>query len=213
MEQRIEDTECAIQILYEGEPRCICCRNWVETAPAHLRPVPEADSEGIINRTALVVRMSKNHNDDAVVRPLTLHSIVVQSRALQQTLTEVFAGYQGITTAAMQQQQHQPKLVFRAPLHAFIYRWDAFTAILERQRHDDPVAAGFAHLLYEILDSAPRCTASWPSTSLPTRCCGRSSTPVTRDNEYEETFCRVDSPDYYGPKEQAYFQIAARSVD
>ncbi|RAH43501.1 uncharacterized protein BO95DRAFT_433945 [Aspergillus brunneoviolaceus CBS 621.78] len=137
---------------YEGEPRCICCRNWVETALAHLRPVPEADSEGIINRTALVVRMSKNHNDDAVVRPLTLHSIVVQSRALQQMLTEVFAGYQGITTAAMQQQQQQPKLVFRAPFHAFIYRWDAFTAILERQRHDDPVAAGFTQLLYEILD-------------------------------------------------------------
>ncbi|PYI31173.1 P-loop containing nucleoside triphosphate hydrolase protein [Aspergillus indologenus CBS 114.80] len=197
MDQRIEDAECAIQTLYEGDPRCICCKNWIETPPADLRPPPEADPQRT-QQKALIVRMSKNHDDDAGTRPPTLHSIVVQSPVLQQTLTEVFAGYQGISTASV---QRQPKL---------------------RQRHEDPVAAGLTQLLYEVLDRElgelraeihnllAQCVITYP---LLWALFEPGTNVVTYNNEHDECFCRVDSSSYYGPRDQESFEIDARSVD
>ncbi|PYH76899.1 P-loop containing nucleoside triphosphate hydrolase protein [Aspergillus uvarum CBS 121591] len=45
MEQRIEDTECAIQTLYEGDPKFICCKNWIETPPNRPPPAPFYNTE------------------------------------------------------------------------------------------------------------------------------------------------------------------------
>lgn len=150
-----EGSECAIQTLYEGEPKCTCCKNWVDAYPADLAAQPEAQPE--TKQKAVVVRMRRNHNtldkhstggggggEDA--KPLVLDSVVVQSESLKRTLGDVFDGYRGITASLR-------RLVFRAPFHPFHYRWQRFGRILERQTVEDPVAAGYSQILYDLLRS------------------------------------------------------------
>ncbi|KAK6823320.1 hypothetical protein RU639_006043 [Aspergillus parasiticus] len=135
-------SECSqpvIQTLYEGPSKCHCCKNWVEEYPDDLRMAVEDQPE--TKRKALVVRMGKSHNDG---KPLVLDSIVVQSPSLKKTLGEVFGGFTGITASLK-------KLVFKAPFHPFYYRWKIFSQTLERQRREDPVAAAYTQLLYDLI--------------------------------------------------------------
>jgi hypothetical protein len=141
-----EGSECAIQTLYEGARKCQCCRNWVVDYPADLRVAVEDQLE--TKQKALVVRMAKNHDSDGG-KPLVLHSVVVQSSSLRKTLNELFQGFKGITPSLK-------KLVFRAPFKPFHHRWDRFTEILERQKRDDPEAAAYTQLLYDVLDAEIR---------------------------------------------------------
>lgn len=136
-----EGAHCAVQTLYEGRSKCDCCKNWVEEYPPDLRAAVEEQPE--TKQKALIVRMRKNHGDG---KPLVMDSIVVQSSSLRKTLGEVFQGYRGITTSLK-------KLVFKAPFHPFYYRWRVLTRILEQQRHDNPVAAAYTQLLYDLLDA------------------------------------------------------------
>lgn len=133
--------ECAIQTLYEGPPRCECCKNWVEEYPEDLRAAIEEEEQS--KQKALVVRMRKNHGDG---KALVLDSVVVQSESLKATLGEVFEGYQGITPSLK-------KLVFRAPFHPFHYRWPKFKQVFERQKIEDPESASYTQLLYNVLHS------------------------------------------------------------
>ncbi|PIG85022.1 hypothetical protein AARAC_000654 [Aspergillus arachidicola] len=116
-----EGSQPVIQTLYEGPSKCHCCKNWVEEYPGDLRMAVEDQPE--TKQKALVVRMSKNHDDE---KPLVLDSIVVQSPSLKKTLTEVFDGFTGITASLK-------KLT------------------LERQRREDPDAAAYTQLLYDLL--------------------------------------------------------------
>jgi hypothetical protein len=141
-----EGAECAIQTLYEGDKKCQCCRNWVVDYPEDLRVAVEDQLE--TKQKALVVRMAKNHDSDGG-KPLVLHSVVVQSSSLRKTLNELFQGFKGITPSLK-------KLVFRAPFKPFHHRWDRFTEILERQKRDDPEAAAYTQLLYDVLDAEIR---------------------------------------------------------
>lgn len=131
--------ECAIQTLYEGPPKCECCKNWVEEYPEDLRMAIEEEEQS--KQKALVVRMRKNHGDG---KALVLDSVVVQSESLKTTLGQVFEGYQGITSSLK-------KLVFRAPFHPFHYRWEKFRQVLERQKVEDPESASYTQLLYDVL--------------------------------------------------------------
>jgi hypothetical protein len=74
-----EGSECATQTLYEGPPKCNCCKNWVEEYPDDLRMQVEEQA------------------DDG--KALVLDSVVVQSLSLKKTLGEVFEGYKGITAS------------------------------------------------------------------------------------------------------------------
>lgn len=134
-----EGSECAIQTLYEGPPKCQCCKNWVEEYSDDLRRTVEEQDE--TKQKALVKRMRKNHGDG---KALVLDSIVVQSVSLKKTLSEVFEGYKGITASLN-------KVVFKSPFHPFYYRWGRFTEIVERQKHDDPTSALYSVLLYDEL--------------------------------------------------------------
>lgn len=138
-EQPTKGSECTIQTLYEGPQECKCCTNWVEEYPGDLRKAVEDKPE--TKQKALVVRMAKSHEDGKL---LVMDSIVVQSPSLKKTLGEVFEGYKGITASLK-------KLVFKAPFHEFYYRWGRLSEILERQRRDDPVAATYTQLLYDVL--------------------------------------------------------------
>ncbi|KAL4759011.1 P-loop containing nucleoside triphosphate hydrolase protein [Aspergillus foveolatus] len=92
---------------------------------------------------ALTVRMAKSHRDGAG-NALTLHSIVVQSPSLKETLSEVFED-KGITSHALK------KLVFYAPFHPFIYRWNRLGEILRRQKKRGQAAAAYTQLLIDVL--------------------------------------------------------------
>ncbi|KAB8269490.1 P-loop containing nucleoside triphosphate hydrolase protein [Aspergillus minisclerotigenes] len=107
--------------------------------PGDLRMAVEDQRE--TKQKALVVRRGKNHDD---AKPLVLDSIVVQSPSLKKTQGEAFEGYTGITASLK-------KLVFKAPFHPFYYRWKTFSRTLERQRREDPDAAAYTQLLYDLL--------------------------------------------------------------
>ena len=139
-----EGKKCEIQTLYEGAPKCRCCTNWVEEYPDNLRMNIEQEKE--IKQKAIIVRMRKSHSDGKL---LELDSVVVQNSSLKQTLSEVFDGYQGITTSLK-------KLVFKAPFHPFYHRWNRFTDILERQKKEDPPGYLFSQLLYNELHAEIR---------------------------------------------------------
>lgn len=137
-------SECAIQTLYEGPPKCDCCKNWVEEYPEDLRTAVEEQEE--TKQKALVVRMRKKHGEG---RALELDSVVIQSASLKKTLGEVFEGYQGITPSLK-------KLVFREPFRPFFYRWARLKKVLQRQKLEDPESAGYTQLLYDVLHSELR---------------------------------------------------------
>ncbi|KAJ8128324.1 hypothetical protein O1611_g5312 [Lasiodiplodia mahajangana] len=133
-------SECAVQTLYEGPPKCRCCKNWVTTYPRDLKSSIEQQIE--TKKKALVVRMGKNHEDG---KPLVLDSIVVQSQFLKEFLGEVFHGYRGITTTL-------DRLVFKSPFHAFYYRWDALEELAENRKNTGSDADAHVQLLYNLLD-------------------------------------------------------------
>ncbi|RFN52323.1 p-loop containing nucleoside triphosphate hydrolase protein [Fusarium flagelliforme] len=134
-----EGEKCEIQTLYEGPPKCTCCKNWVEEYPDNLRMNIEQEKE--IKQKAIVVRMRKSHSDGKL---LELDSVIVQNSSLRQTLSEVFNGYQGITTSLK-------KLVFEAPFHPFYHQWDQFSDILEKQKKEDHPGYLFSQLLHKVL--------------------------------------------------------------
>ncbi|KAG8157931.1 hypothetical protein KVR01_012203 [Diaporthe batatas] len=134
-------SECAIQTLYEGPPKCECCKNWVEEYPVDLRAEIEQGEQS--KQKALVVRMRRNHGDG---KALVLDSVVVRNQSLKRTLCEVFDGYQGITPSLK-------KLVFTAPFHPFHHRWAKFQQIFDRQKSEDPESASYTQLLYDVLHS------------------------------------------------------------
>lgn len=99
-----------------------------------------------IKQKAIVVRMRKSHSDGKL---LELDSVIVQNSSLKQTLSELFNGYQGITTSLK-------KLVFEAPFHPFYHQWDQFSDILEKQKEEDHPGYLFSQLLYKVLHAEIR---------------------------------------------------------
>lgn len=93
--------------------------------------------------------MRKCHNNDGKL--LELDSIVVQSESLEETLSDVFDGYQGITPSLK-------KLVFKAPFRPFYYRWTRLESILQRQKVEDTEAAKYTQLLRDVLHAELRDT-------------------------------------------------------
>lgn len=139
--QSLEGSECAIQTLYEGPPKCPCCKNWVDGYPDDLRMGIEQRPQ--TKQKALIVRIGKNHGDGS---PLALHSIVAQSQSLRNTLCEVFEGYDGIIPSLN-------KVVFQSPFRPFFHRWARFCRILEKQKTENRAAPEYTQLLFDVLAS------------------------------------------------------------
>ncbi|KAL4972364.1 hypothetical protein BDW66DRAFT_154781 [Aspergillus desertorum] len=138
-----DGTECAIQTVYEGPPKCACGKNWVTEYPGSSRRVNEQQQHLPTKQRALIVRMAKSDRD-GTGKALTLHSIVVQSQSLKETLGEVFE-CKGITSPSLK------KLVFNAPFHPFIYRWSRLGEILKRQKKRGQADAAYTQLLLDVL--------------------------------------------------------------
>lgn len=204
-----EGSSCSIQTLYEGKSECRCCKNWVVDYPEDLRVAVEDQLE--TKQKALVLRMAKNHGADGG-KPLVLDSVVVQNSSLKKTLCEVFEGFKGITPSLK-------KLVFRAPFKPFHHRWDRFTEILERQKTEDPAAAAYTQLLYDVLDTEIRDVRAEVADLLDN---GVITYPllwalfepgmtVAGNLRGHERFLVVNSRDY--DLEHNYFAVVARSID
>ncbi|PYH87854.1 P-loop containing nucleoside triphosphate hydrolase protein [Aspergillus ellipticus CBS 707.79] len=165
---------------------------------------------------------SHNHTDE---RPLSLHSLVVQSTSLKHTLAELFAGYQGITPLLQ-------KLVFRAPFHAFHHRWAQLTHILHRQTRDDPAAAAYTQLLVDVLDrelgplrreiqdmranrviSYPLLWALFEPGELVVTRRSESESEGDGDEGKGESFFRVVTAAAVQGKERDHFSVRAQFVD
>ncbi|KAK3903420.1 hypothetical protein C8A05DRAFT_14621 [Staphylotrichum tortipilum] len=204
-----EGSSCSIQTLYEGKSKCNCCKNWVVDYPEDLRVAVEDQLEA--KQKALVLRMGKNHGADGG-KPLVLDSVVIQNTSLKKTLCEVFEGFKGITPSLK-------KLVFRAPFKPFHHRWARFTEILERQKTEDPAAAAYTQLLYDVLDTEIRDVRAEVADLLDN---GVITYPllwalfepgmtVFGSLRGHDRFLVVDSRDY--DHQHNYFAVMARSID
>ncbi|KAK8103198.1 P-loop containing nucleoside triphosphate hydrolase protein [Apiospora sp. TS-2023a] len=187
--------ECDVQMLYPGPPKCNCCTNWVEEYPSNLRSTVAQESES--KRKALVVRMGVNHGEG---KPLALDSIVVQNQHIKDLLGDVFEGYGGITT-------NLKKLVFRAPFHAFYYRWARFQDLLARQKQEDEGASAYSQLLYNIVEhelkepmeeASDLCTKGVITFELLWTLFKPGDRVYSYVNELDRFFV-VTSTEYYGP--------------
>ncbi len=204
-----EGSSCSIQTLYEGESKCRCCKNWVVDYPEDLRVAVEDQLEA--KQKALVLRMGKNHAADGG-KPLVLDSVVVQNTSLKKTLCEVFDGFKGITPSLK-------KLVFRAPFKPFHHRWARFTEILERQKTEDPAAAAYTQLLYDVLDTEIRDIRAEVADLLDHGVITyqllwalfEPGVTVFGSIRGHDRFLIVDSREY--DLENNYFAVMARSVD
>ncbi|KAF2004026.1 P-loop containing nucleoside triphosphate hydrolase protein [Amniculicola lignicola CBS 123094] len=129
---------CDVKNLWEGEHKCLCCTNWLETMPEDIKPNPE-ETEAV-QRFALVVRHKKSHGFSS--KAMMVSSIVIQSPLLKPLLEEVFDGYAGITATLK-------KVAFSRPFAPFFYRWSQFKKVVESQ--EDPTTRTHAQLLYDVL--------------------------------------------------------------
>ncbi|KKY15305.1 putative aaa family [Diplodia seriata] len=135
--------QSTIKTLYEGEQKCQCCINWVETPPEDLSPEIEQLAES--KKHALLVRMKKSHDSER--KPLVLDSIVVQSSHLKELLGRVFRDYVGITTDL-------ERLVFKAPFKPFFYEWDNLRETVQQEQ--DPLTKEHGRLLRKLLHAELR---------------------------------------------------------
>jgi len=102
----------SIHCVYEDPDRP---NKWSTQYPTRAEP-PVEDAESA--KHALVARYKLSANPS---KSLDLHSIVVQSRLLKQSLARVLDGYPGITTSL-------ERLEFKSPFECFVHRWDRLCA-------------------------------------------------------------------------------------
>ncbi|KAI9803210.1 MAG: hypothetical protein M1825_002001 [Sarcosagium campestre] len=115
--------------------------HWVSDFPSNLdNPVENAETA----RFALLVR-NTICNDG--LKPLQIHSVVVQSSALKKVLATVLKDYPGITPEL-------ERLTFEPPFAPFVHRW----AQLEEAKaaEADPETQSHVELLYDILQGELR---------------------------------------------------------
>ena len=135
--------------LYSGKEDKRGRFQWTTTMPEDLgKPAEDADSQ----KYAILVRNVKVYNDPR--RVLCMHSIVVQSPLLKDLLSEVLAGYPGVTVGLQ-------RLEFSGKFEPLIHRWSELSAAITKLKTEkdakdgDETAADklqHAELLYELLE-------------------------------------------------------------
>ncbi|KAK3676674.1 hypothetical protein LTR78_003449 [Recurvomyces mirabilis] len=106
--------------LYSGKEDKRGRFQWQTTIPEDLgKPAEDAESE----KWAIIVRHIKTYNDPKKV--LSIHSIVIQSPLLKNMLSEVLAGYPGVTVGLK-------RLEFSGRFEPLIHRWPEFTSAVAK---------------------------------------------------------------------------------
>ncbi|KAH0848957.1 putative AAA family ATPase [Fonsecaea pedrosoi] len=118
---------------------------WVTEEPVD---VVEAAENEETAKFAFLVRKQKSYDSR---KKYDIHSIIVQSPWLKKSLGVILEDYPGITT-------NLDRLVFRAPFHPFVHRWDKLTSLLEEDNFEEDIARAhlklFRDTLFEELENA-----------------------------------------------------------
>ncbi|OAL30586.1 hypothetical protein AYO20_08673 [Fonsecaea nubica] len=118
---------------------------WVTEEPVD---VVEAAENEETAKFAFLVRKQKSYDSR---KKYDIHSIIVQSPWLKKSLGVILEDYPGITT-------NLDRLVFRAPFHPFVHRWDKLTSLLEEDNFEEDIARDhlklFRDTLFEELENA-----------------------------------------------------------
>ncbi|OAP55270.1 hypothetical protein AYL99_10243 [Fonsecaea erecta] len=118
---------------------------WVTEEP--LDVVEAAENEETA-KFAFLVRKNKSYDSR---KKYDINSIIVQSPWLKTSLGIVLEDYPGITT-------NLDRLVFFAPFHPFVHRWDKLDSLLEKDDFEEDIARQhlklFRDILFEELENA-----------------------------------------------------------
>lgn len=130
-----------VKNLYQSKPDNRGNTTWVEKYPDDLE---EAAENAETARYALLIRNSKCYSGR---KKLQIHSIVVQSPLLKDTLGGILKNYPGITTTL-------DRLKFKSPFQPFVHRWKNLLEALKSEQ--DPEAKSHLALLHQVLEAELR---------------------------------------------------------
>ncbi|RHZ57982.1 ATP-binding protein [Aspergillus thermomutatus] len=136
-------TICEVHNLYQSKRDEHGRTSWTKKKPDDL---PSADENSESAQYALIVRHVKCYDGR---KPLQIHSIVVQSEPLKESLGKVLDGYPGVTMTL-------ERVEFRSPFKPFVHRWERFASA--RDQELDSVTKSHVDLLYTILEEELRDT-------------------------------------------------------
>ncbi|OAL22249.1 hypothetical protein AYO22_07293 [Fonsecaea multimorphosa] len=111
---------------------------WVTEEPVD---VVEAAENEETARFAFLVRKQKSYDSR---KKYDIHSIIVQSPWLKESLGIILEDYPGITT-------NLDRLVFPAPFHPFVHRWDRLASLLEKDDFEEDIARDHLKLFRDVL--------------------------------------------------------------
>ncbi|KAG7047707.1 P-loop containing nucleoside triphosphate hydrolase protein [Colletotrichum scovillei] len=127
-----EPSKKAVQNLYEGKKECNCCINWVEEEPENKKEAATG--------TVITVRRNRDHEKE---KSLSLHSILVHSEQLKDTLRDVLRGTGSAITSR--------DFVLERPFENVFHRWAAMTEMFKKS--EDKEDLQHFKLLYEVLST------------------------------------------------------------
>ncbi|KIW93447.1 uncharacterized protein Z519_06052 [Cladophialophora bantiana CBS 173.52] len=111
---------------------------WVTEEPVDVLEAAENEETA---RFAFLVRKQKSYDSR---KKYDIHSIIVQSPWLKKCLGIILDDYPGITT-------NLDRLVFRAPFHPFVHRWDRLVSLLEKDDFEEDTARDHLKLFRDVL--------------------------------------------------------------
>ncbi|EXJ69450.1 uncharacterized protein A1O5_07486 [Cladophialophora psammophila CBS 110553] len=111
---------------------------WVTEEPVDVLEAAENEETA---RFAFLVRKQKSYDSR---KKYDIHSIIVQSPWLKKCLGIILDDYPGITT-------NLDRLVFRAPFHPFVHRWDRLVSLLEKDDFEEEIARDHLKLFRDVL--------------------------------------------------------------
>ncbi|KAK1452990.1 ATPase [Colletotrichum cuscutae] len=127
-----EPSKKAVQNLYEGKKECNCCINWVEEKPENKKEAATG--------TVITVRRNRDHEKE---KSLSLHSILVHSEQLKDTLRDVLSGTGSAITSR--------DFVLERPFENVFHQWAAMTEMFKKS--EDKEDLQHFKLLYEVLST------------------------------------------------------------
>ncbi|KAK0371082.1 hypothetical protein CLIM01_11568 [Colletotrichum limetticola] len=127
-----EPSKKAVQNLYEGKKECNCCINWVEEEPENKKEAATG--------TVITVRRNRDHEKE---KSLSLHSILVHSEQLKDTLRDVLRGTGSAITSR--------DFVLERPFENVFHQWAAMTEMFKKS--EDKEDLQHFKLLYEVLST------------------------------------------------------------
>ncbi len=137
VKKKITGSRPEAKTLYQGNPLCGCCINWVDEPPVSLHQGPKNRAEH--GNYALVVRKTRHGGEDA----WKIKSITVFSPHILGLFRNALAEYPGIAVALDQ-------VELQSPFEALLHRWDALDKGLKEE--EDLQARNHFNLFRQVVE-------------------------------------------------------------